>query len=504
MNKTETETDFLESLEIPKTNIRALMGHFGPGLVLMMTGIGTSHLITAPVAGGRHEFALLWCIPIAYIFKYYGFEMAFRFTHATGRSMLDAYGTAWKKWPLWYVLITTILQCAVGQAGRLVAASAVLYYFFSEYLGINIVIGGADVAMPIYALVIAILSIFIILGGKYAAIELFTKISAGLLCVSAVAVFVAKPVPLSSMGHFFIFEMPEGSWLIIAGFLGLLPTGMDVSLQASEWGKAKKAGMAKIRDHLEETGLTNTFDPLSSKKEDLTVDITRLPAHAQEYCRKWFKIGIWDFRHGHIISFLIACIFLLLAAVWLYESPVDKKTVVGEIAKIFTSSIGPGMMIVFLLGSFAATFSTAFNYFDGWPRVVGACCRNMFASTSRLRGLAKEDLTREHRRTWHSEYNIYRMTMLYSLVASVIIIAFDFSPVTLVLVASALAYFIAPIIFFLNLYYCHTVIPKHDKVFYPSTFATWFSWGSLVIFTGMSVILILARIFEIEFFAGAG
>ena len=72
----------------------------------MMTGVGTSHLVTAPAAGGRFEFALLWCIPVAYIFKYYGFEMAFRFTNATGRSMLDAYTTAPGKWPVWYVLVT--------------------------------------------------------------------------------------------------------------------------------------------------------------------------------------------------------------------------------------------------------------------------------------------------------------------------------------------------------------------------------------------------------------
>ncbi len=90
--------------------------------------------------------------------------------------------------------------------------------------------------------------------------------------------------------------------------------------------------------------------------------------------------------------------------------------------------------------------------------------------------------------------------MVYSLVAAVAMIAGAPSPVWLVLVASALAFFIAPVLFCLNLYYCFTVIPKEDKVFYPSTFATWFSWGSLVVFTGLSVILIIARIFKIEFF----
>ena len=62
--------DPLDQLELPKTDLRSIVQNFGPGLILMMTGIGTSHLITAPAAGGRFEYALLWCIPVAYIFKY--------------------------------------------------------------------------------------------------------------------------------------------------------------------------------------------------------------------------------------------------------------------------------------------------------------------------------------------------------------------------------------------------------------------------------------------------
>ena len=64
------------------------------------------------------------------------------------------------------------------------------------------------------------------------------------------------------------------------------------------------------------------------------------------------------------------------------------------------------------------------------------------------------------------------------------------------MVASALAFFIAPVIFFLNLYYCFTVIPRSSE-FHPSRAAWVFAWGSLVVFTGMTVILILARVFGI-------
>ena len=470
-------------LEMPDMTLKGLMSHFGPGVILMMTGIGTSHLVTAPTAGGRYAYALLWCIPVAYVFKYYGFEMAFRFTNATGKSMIEAYSTAWKKWPLWYVLVTTLIQCALGQAGRLIAAAAVLYYVGSEVMGLPI-------SLTMYGLILAVVSVTIILRGRYKAVELAAKILAAILVFSTLAVFFAAPAPLSEMGHFFMVEIPDGSWLIIAAFLGLLPTGMDVSLQASEWGKAKKKGMSKIRDRMEDMGLANRFDPFAPNRDDLAVDTSKLPANAHEYCRKWFKIGIWDFRAGHVVSFILACIFLLLSAVWLYPNPVEGRAVMGEIAGIFTLSLGPGWMAVFMLGAFAATFSTAFNYFDGWPRIVGACSRNLFRGTAELSGIDAEGLTETHRGTWYSEYNIYRATMLYSLVASTLIVAGLERPVLLVLVASALAAFVAPVIFFLNFYYCLVIIPRQDQAFYPSTFARWFGWISLVVFTGMTLILV--------------
>ncbi|MCZ6808860.1 MAG: Nramp family divalent metal transporter [Proteobacteria bacterium] len=493
-----TDPNGFDSLELPSMAPGSLVRQFGPGMMLMMTGVGTSHLVTAPVAGGRYGYALLWCLPVAYIFKYYGFEMAIRFTHATGRSMLDAYATAWKKIPVWYVLITTIIQSAVGQAGRLIAAAAVVFYFFRMYLGVDIPGFDDDQELAVYGFLLGVTSVAIILRGRYAVVELATKIAAGILIVCTFAVYAVQPAPVAEFVHFFQLEKPEGSWLIIASFLGLLPTGIDVSLQASEWGKAKKVGMGRLRSDMEAQGLATKFDTFNACKEDLAVDVSRLPEHAQEYCRRWFRIGLLDFRVGHVISFLLATIFLVLAAVWLYPSEVSGNAVMGEIARIFTDSVGPSLMLVFLVGALAATYSTVFNYFDGWPRVVGACCRNLFRKTAALPRTSHETLDLLQRKTWYSEYNIYRASMIFSLIASVAIIAGIPRPVYLVLVASALAYFVAPVIFFLNLYYCRTIIPKDDVLFYPSTFATWFSWLSLIVFTGMSAILVLQRVFGIS------
>ncbi len=436
--------------------------------------------------------------------------MAFRFTNATGKSMIEAYATAWKKWPLWYVMVTTLIQCAVGQAGRLIAAAAVAFWVGTEVFGLPVevtVLGATIESLTLYGLGLAVISVAIILRGRYKAVEIAAKVLAAILVLSTLAVFVAEPAPISALGRFFIVEVPSpavgdnGSWLIIAAFLGLLPTGIDVSLQASEWGKAKKKGMSMIRERLEEMGLAKPFDPFAPSRADLAVDTRRLPSNAADYCRRWFTIGTWDFRQGHVVSFVLASIFVLLAAVRIYPAGLEGRGVMGDIVRIFTENLAGPMAAVFMLGAFAATFSTAFNYFDGWPRIVGACCRNLFRGTARLVGTDVDGLTPEHRRTWYSEYNIYRATMIYSLVASVAIIAGVPRPVFLVLVASALAAFVAPVIFFLNFCYCVTVIPKDDEAFYPSTFARWFTWASLVIFTGLTGISIYWTIW-VRYFAG--
>ena len=56
-----TSEESLAALELPDMSFGKMISHFGPGIILMMTGIGTSHIITAPTAGGRFAYALMWC-----------------------------------------------------------------------------------------------------------------------------------------------------------------------------------------------------------------------------------------------------------------------------------------------------------------------------------------------------------------------------------------------------------------------------------------------------------
>ena len=94
--------------------------------------------------------------------------------------MIEACSTAWKKWPLWYVLVTTLLQCAIGQAGRLIAAAAVMYYVASEQLRLGI-------PLAAYGLIVSMVSVAIILRGRYKAVEMVAQILTSGLVVSGPA-----------------------------------------------------------------------------------------------------------------------------------------------------------------------------------------------------------------------------------------------------------------------------------------------------------------------------
>jgi Mn2+/Fe2+ NRAMP family transporter len=150
----------IEKLELPDMSPLSMFKHFGPGMLLMMTGIGTSHLVTAPVAGATFSYALMWSVLLSFIIKYYGFQMSFRFTNATGKSVMDAMCTTKGKWAIWYVLAITIAQCAIGQASRVVACAAVMYFFFTEHLGWGF-------ALWQYGIFVGVTCCALVLSGQY-------------------------------------------------------------------------------------------------------------------------------------------------------------------------------------------------------------------------------------------------------------------------------------------------------------------------------------------------
>ncbi|WP_017536927.1 Nramp family divalent metal transporter [Nocardiopsis halophila] len=423
--------------------LRALR-YIGPGLLMAMAGIGTSHLVTAPVAGANFEYALLWVLPVAFLFKWQGFELAVRYTAATGESVIAAYARVPgpRKWAVWALGIATLIIGCTAVGAIVAAAAAVLWAWI-----------GAG-ALVLYGIGLSLLIVGLLLSGRYRALEAVNKVLAVVLVLGTVVAFVFAGVQADSLLYMVLPVIPAGSALMIAGLMGWMPTDLTVGVWGSLWMKDRRKGMVRIREVLGDEAVEDT------------------PEQYRPYADAWFKAALYDFRIGHIVSWVIATMYLLLGAAILFdveEKPEGAATVLA-ISGIFTETVGAWMFPVFLLGAFAALFSTAFIIYDGFPRALAAAATTVFPPRAD--------------RPWWNERNAGLGMIALMLVCMVIALTVLPDPAWLVPAAGTVSFAISPVLFAINLYVALNFIPRRYR---PGRFGIVWSWISVVVLTLLTV-----------------
>ncbi|MCF7975087.1 MAG: Nramp family divalent metal transporter [Phycisphaerae bacterium] len=387
----------------------------GPGLLLAATSIGASHLVMAPRAGWKFGFQLLWLVPLTHLFKYHAFEFGPRYAAATGESLIAGYARmpGLRGWALWILLVGTVTQ-GIGVLAAVVGIAAAVLSTF---------IGHEPFAGFYIALVIGTVLLFLLFGG-YGWLDFLNKVMMTVLFLVTVIVFVpACPGP-GAFRHFVIPTVPAGSIAIIAGILGWMPTGIDVSIWHSLW----------------------------------TLEKHRDLASAESSQRRWelFRFSLMDMRVGYGLSFVVACVFLMLAGVYLHgtNDTIDGAQFAQSLAKIYTNNIGPWMYVVFMVAAFTAMYSTVYAVMDGFSRSFAETVSTLFPKI---------------RARWRTRL-YWSFVLCTAAFAFLTLVALKGkNPVTLVLDVAFLSLCIAPLYCGLN-YVCVTRFIKDEK-FRPGTVA---------------------------------
>lgn len=426
--------------------------YLGPGLVLAMTGIGTSHLVLAPVAGAEYGYALMWILPLAYLLKWQGFELAMRYTAATGESVVDGYERmpGPRRWAVWLIAISAITLGVAGMAGMVSAAATVLWAIW----------GG--IPLVAYAAVISVLAIATLIGGRYAGLELVVKILVILLVIVVIVVYLLVGFHGEAFVHYVTPAIPAGSVLMVSSLFGLLPTSIDLSVWSSLWTQAKLKGMPRVRATLGEEAVRHT------------------PAEYQDYCNKWYRAVLIDFRLGHVMSLILVSIFMILGAEVLRPrglTPEGAETTL-VISRVFTDSVGQWMFPVFIAGAFAALFSTFFASYDGYARAFSAASTKLFRPSAQ--------------RAWWSERNAWIGAMGVLFAANMVVIGFVQDPVILVKLWATLTLALSPVVFAMNLYISRKYIPQGK--YRPGFWVTTWSIISIVTLIAISGILMYVEL----------
>ena len=305
--------------------MRLLIQKLGPGLIFAGAAIGVSHLVQSTKAGATFGTGLLWAMFLVNLFKYPTFQFGTRYAAITNESLLQGYQKI-GKWVLpLYVLLNLATMFTIQTAVTIVTA------------GIAGSLFGFEIDIKTWSVIILVISLVILLLGKYAFFDKLIKVIVICLSISTIIAvgfaFGNNEKTLSWIQKFPI-EATEITFLI--AFMGWMPAPLDISVWQSLWTQEKR----KITD-------------------DFNV-----------------KSALFDFNVGYIGTFLVGVCFLMMGALIMYNSGTEFSEsgvkFAGQFLGMYTETLGSFAYVFIGIAAFTCMFSTTLTTLDASPRAMTA------------------------------------------------------------------------------------------------------------------------------------
>ena len=309
----------------------------GPGLLFAGAAVGVSHLVQSTRAGADFGFGLLWALLIAALFKYPFFQFGPRYAAATGETLLDGYKKLGKGILVVSYSISFVTMFIIQAAVTIVTAGLAVNLF-----------GLFD--MTTWSILITILSISLLLIGKYKLLDSLMKY---VILVLTICTIIAVSVALMKNNQAFTFTQvfPKGTIEItfLIAFLGWMPAPLDVSIWQSIW---------------------------SLEKDKATLKTTTT------------KQAIFDFNVGYVGTIFLAVCFVILGALVMYnsgESFSNKGDVfASQLIALYTQNLGKFTYIFISIAAFTTMFSTTITTLDASPRTMSKANDLLFSEKIKL------------------------------------------------------------------------------------------------------------------------
>tara|TARA_B100000768_G_C11280925_1_gene378552 strand:+ start:835 stop:2052 length:1218 start_codon:yes stop_codon:yes gene_type:complete len=317
---------------------KSIFKSLGPGLLFAGAAVGVSHLVQSTRAGADFGFGLLWALLIAGIFKYPFFQFGPRYAAATGETLLDGYKKLGKGVLAISYGISFITMFIIQAAVTIVTAGLAVNLF-----------GTFD--MVTWSLIITIVSILILLVGKYKLLDGLMKY---VILVLTVCTLIAVSVALIKTQQAFDFTqiIPKGTIEItfLIAFLGWMPAPLDISIWQSIWSLEKEK---------------TTFQKITPKQ------------------------AIFDFNVGYMGTIFLAVCFVVLGALVMNNSGeiFSSKGVdfAGQLISLYTENLGVSAYFFIAIAAFTTMFSTTITTLDASPRAMSIATSLLFSTRIKLK-----------------------------------------------------------------------------------------------------------------------
>ncbi len=410
---------------------------YGPGLLWMLSSVGSGSVLFTPRIGARYGYELLWVALVVIFFQWTMIREVGRYTVATGKTLLEGFNElpGPKGWAVWLIFVPQLLEAAVTIAGIAALAGSAMM-----------------IALPgvqaLYAPAIIIVSIALVLTGRYGGVEKIASALAILLCLSAIVSAIVVFPDIGKVGSGIAPSLPQDFDLyFILPWVGFILAGAAGIMWFSYWVSARGYG-GQV-----------TQGEVRSEAERATSDEERL-----YQLKQWNRVMTNTALLGVITGGAVILSFLILGAEVLQPEGIVPEgiQVAEDLTRLLSGIWGAAGKWIVLLGIMIALWGTVLADQDGWGRT--------FADATILLKPKK----------WSHKWlqNRERLKNIYALVVTAIIPLILFwivrKPVDILSVAGIIAAAHTPVIVFLTLYLNRRQLPKELQ-------PGWFSFSAAVL-----------------------
>lgn len=232
---------------------RGILPWLAPGLLWMVSAVGSGAVLFTPRVAARYEYDFLWLALVVVFLMWVMIREAARYTVVSGRTLLEGFSVlpGPSGWALWVIFIPQLFAAAVGIAG------------LSSLVGsaLRVSVGGSHVAYAVGTIVLS--TLLIVVGGYRGLARIAQVMAAVLIGLSVLAAVRVAPgaVELSSGLNPLAAERPDLAFIlpwvgtILAGSMGIIWYAYWTAA-AGFAGPATTPGAAREDDPREEENLT--------------------------------------------------------------------------------------------------------------------------------------------------------------------------------------------------------------------------------------------------------
>ncbi|MBL8217645.1 MAG: Nramp family divalent metal transporter [Bryobacterales bacterium] len=338
-------------IEEPPRTIPGMLRRIGPGMILSASIVGSGELIATTTLGAEVGFVALWVILISCFIKPVVQSELGRYSIATGQTGLAGFnqvpgpklGVNWVVWAWAFMVIMTLFQI-----GAMFAGVAQVLNQLMPSVSVNLWVPG-----------LAIITLFLLLGGGYERVEKLATIKVGLFTM------------LTFLCALMLLSRPEFfNWSDLAGGMSfqLPPNGLASAVAVFGITGVGAAELFMYPYWCVEKGYARYTGPADGSEE------WKRRAHG------WVAVMNMDIVASMVVYTVATIAFYLLGAGVLHSQGLvpASKDMIPVLSKMYTQTLGGWSVWLFYAGAIATLYGTIF--------AATAANSRVFADMARLLG----------------------------------------------------------------------------------------------------------------------